>query len=279
MKTDSHTSKLLVLSEQVYRALLILYPADFHHEYAQHMLQVFRDIGRDVYLQGGASKLANWWAATLFDLVQTVIEERRKVNFMMSQTKFIQWSGRFFILGGIFFVLSSVSQLQPTSSNVFDGVHQLSLYALVPGMALIMLGLFGIWLRYKADMHLFGKISLVTALIGAGIMTFGWLFTLTAGNGFWDLFMVGWLIQLAGQSVFGGFAVNTRLLPKWNFALLIGSASPLTVVVLVLSSQQSASGVNWAAFAILLLIGVGWLLTGWALNNQPATTLQSPVSA
>ena len=49
MKTHSQASKLLVLSERVYGALLILYPADFCYEYAQHMLQVFRDIGRDAY--------------------------------------------------------------------------------------------------------------------------------------------------------------------------------------------------------------------------------------
>jgi hypothetical protein len=279
MKTDSQSPKLLTLSERAYRTLLILYPADFRDEYGQQMVQVFRDVCRDVYRHGGANELANWWATAVFDLVQAVIAERRKVNLIMSQAKFIQWTGWLFILGGTFFAVSSIGQLQPTSSNVFDGVHQLSLYALVPGMVLIMLGLFGVWLRYKVDMHLFGKISLIAALIGAVIMSFGWLFTLTAGNGYWNVFMIGWLIQLMGQSVFGGFATTTHLLPKWNFALLIGSGFPLTVVVLVLSSQTAASSVNWVAFAILLLIGIGWLMTGWALNSQPSSALRPAINA
>lgn len=274
MKIDLHVPKLLVLSERVYRALLILYPADFRQDYGQYMAQVFRDVCRDVYRCGGASELLKWWAATLFDLVQTVIEERRKVSFMMSQTKFIQWSGWLFIFGGIFFAAGSVSQLQSNSGIRFDGVYQLSLYALVPAMALIMLGLLGILLRYKANMVLFGKLALLTAIVGAGVTSIGWLFALAAVNGSYNVFMIGWLVHLAGHSVFGGFAMTTHLLPKWNFALLIGSAFPLTVVVLGLGSQQTASGVNWATFVMMILISIGWLLTGWALNSQPDTSIQ-----
>ena len=116
MKTDSHTPKLLALSEQLYRTLLILYPVDFRQEYGQPMLQVFRDRCRDVYRQGGARELVHWWATTLFDLIETVIVERRKKGFMMSQSKLMQWSGWLFMLGGIFFTLSSISQLQWVSS-------------------------------------------------------------------------------------------------------------------------------------------------------------------
>jgi hypothetical protein len=128
-------------------------------------------------------------------------------------------------------------------------------------------------------LNLFGKLSLLTALVAAGVTAIGLLLTLVVGNDFWNLFMVGWLVQVAGHTVFGGFAVTTHLLPRWNFALLIGSALPLTVVVLVLSSQQAISGTNWAAFAMLLLIGIGWLLTGWALNSQPDASIQQVTGA
>lgn len=277
MKKDSHTSKLLVLSVQLYRTLLILYPADFRQEYGQPMLQVFRDGFRDVYRQGGVWELAHWWVAILFDLIETVIVEHRKAGLMMSQAKLIRWTGWLFLLGGIFFLASGVGQLQLASSNVSDGLNQLSLYALVPGMVLVMLGLLGLWLRYNLTMNLFGKLALLVTLLGAAIMSFGWLLTLLLAGGFWSVFMVGWLIQLAGQSVFGGFAVTTHLLPKWNFTLLIGSAFPLTVVVLGLRGDPSTFGLNGAAFVILLLIGSGWLLTGWALNSQPDMSVQPVV--
>lgn len=265
MNNKYRASQLLSLSERVYCALLVLYPADFRREYGQHMTQVFRDVCRDVYGRGGRQELMNWWVAALFDLVKTVITERRKVSFSMSQAKFIQWSGWLCIFGGIFFAAGSLGQLQPSSGSALP----LSLYALVPGMALVMLGMIGIFLRYKSKMELFGKLSLLTALIGAGVTAIGWLLTLTAVNGFWNVFILGWMVQLMGQTVFGGFATTTRLLPKWNWALLIGSGLPLTIVVVGLGSRQMTSGANWAVFVMLLLIGIGWLLTGWALNSQP----------
>src|SRR5690606_40033090 len=68
---------------------------DFHVTGVQTCaLPIFRDVCRDVYRQGGAGELVKWWVATCFDLLQTVITERRKGSFIMSETRFIQWSGR-----------------------------------------------------------------------------------------------------------------------------------------------------------------------------------------
>lgn len=269
MKTAPQPSRLLILSESVYRTLLVLYPADFRQQYGRHMTQVFRDVCRDAYRQGGAEALVYWWAAALFDLLQTVISERRKVSFTMSKDKFIQWSGWFCIFGGIFFAASSISQLQSGSQT-----NNLSIAALIPGMILITLGLLGIFLRYNAHIHLFGRLALLATLIGAAIASIGWLLLVTVGDSLWNVFIIGWLLYLMGHSVFGGFAANTHLLPKWNFALLIGSGLPLTIVVLGLGRQETASSANWGTFAMLLLIGIGWMVTGWALNSQPAASLQ-----
>jgi hypothetical protein len=273
MKTDPRSSRLLIVSERAYRALLVLYPAEFRDEYGKHMAQVFRDSCRDVYRHGGAEALLQWWLAALLDLVLTVISERRKVNLTMSQSKFIHWSGWFCIFGGIFFAASSLSQLLQSPGMRSDSLYRLSLLAFVPGMTFIALGLLGIFLRYKAQLHLFGTLSLLTALIGACITAVGWLLTLAGSDNFWNVFMLGWLLYLAGHSVFGGFATTTHLLPKWNFALLIGSALPLTV--LVLFGQQVTSGANWPQFAMLLLIGIGWLMAGAALNSQTAQSTQA----
>jgi len=139
-------------------------------------------------------------------------------------------------------------------------------------MALITLGMLGMFLRYRAHIKLFGKLALLATLTGAGVATIGWLLTLIAGDNFWNLFITGLLLYLGGHTVFGGFAATTHLLPKWNYALLIGSGLPLTVVVL------GFSNVNWSAFAVLLLIGIGWMLTGWALNSKPVESMQ-PLTA
>jgi len=279
MNTTLKSTRLLTLSERVYRALLILYPSKFRRDYGQHMAQVFRDVCRDAYRQGGAFKLANWWATALLDLLETVIAEHRKVDFSMSKARFIQWSGWLCILGGLFFALSSISQLQPGSHDTFDGVYQLSVTAIVPGMALITLGLLGMFLRYNSAMNLFGKLALLAALIGAAVTAFGWLLTLTGGN-FYSVFMVGLLLYLAGHTVFGGFATTIHLLPKWNFALLIGSALPLTLIMLSFANQpQEVYGANWGGFAMLMLVSIGWVLTGIALNSKPAASIQVVTAA
>ena len=272
MKTEPPAIQLLALSKQVYYALLVLYPADFRREYGQHMAQIFGDVCRDAYCQGGAWALAYWWVAALFDLLQTVISEHRKVISTMSQARFIQWSGWLCILGGIFFTASSTSQLLVGSQT-----YQLSIAALIPGMALIVLGMVGIFLRYNAHLNLFGKLSLLATLIGAGMAAIGWLLTLAVANTFWNMFIGGLLLYLAGHTVFGGFAATTHLLPKWNYALLIGSALPLTLVMLGFSNQRGLSGASWGLFVMLLLIGIAWMLTGWALNSKPTTASSPPV--
>ncbi|MEO8612616.1 MAG: hypothetical protein ABI690_32265 [Chloroflexota bacterium] len=268
MNTNPRASHLLILSERVYRALLILYPANFRRDYGQHMAQVFRDVCRDRYRQGGAEALAKWWAAALFDLLQTIISEHRKAGFTLSKDKFIHWSGWLCIFGGVFFAASSLSQLQTGSQT-----YSLSIAAVVPGLVFITLGLLGIFLRYNPHINLFGRLALLATLIGAAIATVGWLLTITISSDLWGIFLVGWLVYLAGHSVFGGFAATTRLLPKWNYAMLIGSALPLTILVLWFD-KQATTGADWGAFAMFLLIGIGWLVTGVALNSQPSPSLQ-----
>jgi len=69
---------LIALAERLYRALLFLYPAKYRHEYGALMVQVFRDMSRDSYHRRGVLGLALWWWATFFDLIRTVIEQRRE---------------------------------------------------------------------------------------------------------------------------------------------------------------------------------------------------------
>ena len=190
----------------------------------------------------------------------------------MSQAKFIQWSGWFCIFGGIFFAASSLSQLQPGAQT-----NTLWITAVVPGLVLITLGMLGIFLRYNAHLNLFGRLALLAALAGSTVATAGWLLSGTVNSSLWNIFLMGWLLYLAGHSVFGGFAATTHLLPKWNYAMLIGSALPLTILVLWFDRQQT-SGADWGAVAMFLLIGIGWIVTGWALNSRPTVSAQ-PITA
>lgn len=67
----------LSLSIQVYRKLLLLYPAEHRQTYGTLMVQVFRDSCRDACRQEGAGGLARVWIRTLLDAIPSLMVEYR----------------------------------------------------------------------------------------------------------------------------------------------------------------------------------------------------------
>lgn len=63
------------VSERIFRALLLAYPASFRADFGQQMAQTFRDQLRATR-SGGASRVVWLWARTLSDIASTAIQER-----------------------------------------------------------------------------------------------------------------------------------------------------------------------------------------------------------
>ena len=62
-----------MVSERVYRALLVAYPSEHRGEYGAPMVQLFRDrMRRD----GGGLKTVAVWVQIIFDLVSSAFKER-----------------------------------------------------------------------------------------------------------------------------------------------------------------------------------------------------------
>lgn len=289
---------MLRVSERAYRALLMLYPRAFRREYGGQMLQLFRDVCRDAVRQGGASALMRWWGTALFDLLQTVVAEHRKVWVKMgsiTRQSFIQWSGRSFIIAGAFFIAGAFGQLQPGAAA---WVAMMTVYMAFLGTSMIAYGLSGMFVRFNTQLNMFGRLALLAALIGALAAAVGWALIVLAPGSFFGVLMAGWMLHLMGVSVFGGYAVTTHLLPRWNFALLIGSAFPLLISLYIFQGITSltqavttgdstnvtflyifpgfvTNGMNLGAFAVMLLIGVGWLVTGVALERKSDAAAQT----
>src|SRR5581483_684197 len=68
--------KIIALSETVYRKLLRLYPAAHRREYAEQMVQLFRDQCRDAWRAGHSSGVVKFWLRVLPDLGKTSAIER-----------------------------------------------------------------------------------------------------------------------------------------------------------------------------------------------------------
>lgn len=107
-------SRWIALSEEVYAALLILYPADYRHEYSWLMRQVFRDVSRERYQKQGWMGVVFWWCRTILDLTITVIQERRRMRIMLTKATFIQFAGVLLALGRR---VQRSSGIQPVSAR------------------------------------------------------------------------------------------------------------------------------------------------------------------
>jgi hypothetical protein len=65
------------VSVGVYRALLLLYPASFTHEFGEPMVGAFRDLAEDAEAEGGLFGLMGVWPGVLWDLVCSAAEQHR----------------------------------------------------------------------------------------------------------------------------------------------------------------------------------------------------------
>jgi len=77
-------SHALILSDRVYRRLLVAYPAEFRQRYGPEMAQVFRTSCRASYHASGAGGVVRLWLPTLWDWAWTAVRERFSVLFRRS---------------------------------------------------------------------------------------------------------------------------------------------------------------------------------------------------
>ncbi|BAC89142.1 ABC transporter permease [Gloeobacter violaceus] len=65
--------------ERIFEGLLKLYPTEFQQEYADEIVQVFREQHRELSRQGGGALLVRWWMSTAFDLGVTAVKEQMQM--------------------------------------------------------------------------------------------------------------------------------------------------------------------------------------------------------
>lgn len=268
------TTPVILLSERIYRALLILYPADYRREYGWLMVQVFRDVCRETYSQHGIAGIALWWCSTFLDLALTAFEQRRKTGVVMSKASFIRFSGVLLIMGGIGIALASFSQLQPGSHYTYRGIYQLLIFMLLPGFLLLGLGLFGLALHYGKTAGSLVQFLLIGYGIGALLITFGFAVA-QLNDSLWKVAEAGFVLFGVSGSVFG-------LLHLWMPLLPVHRVLPLLVIVpfalqlLRLFPSSDGYDPDWMFFVVFLLIGAGWVIVGYNVHKQLHRSVASP---
>lgn len=266
MTTNTPSPLPLALSVSVYRCLLILYPAEFRRDYGALMLQIFRDMSREHYHYRGAAGLVYWWCRTLLDLALTVIEQHRKVRFMMSKSTFVQLTGILLVMGGALSGIAAFSQLQPDDHYSYYGIYQLLLLLLAPGWLLSGLGCFGLALRYDQALGMPGRWTLYLTGIGLLVMAIGVVGT-SIQDSLWNIWMAGGILHTIGLTAFGLLHVRKPTLPVFR-ALPLQIAGGWLVIWLGILRTDSQTTNNTLSFLLFVGMGLAWLAIGLAVNRQ-----------
>ena len=264
-------SRLIALTDALYRRLLVLYPASFRDEYGTEMAMVFRDAIRAAARRDGAAGVLKVLGATLVDLGVTALTERLEEGFDMSKNAFVRYSGLAGVLGGM--VLLLMWYVEFWGGRVEGSLLEpyLPFYAL--GLTAGTIGLFALTAEDEG-INSAGRIGLgllalsgVMMVLGTGLMV--WL-AMDIG---WTVWMAGLLIHPIGLVLFGIDAMRLNALPRWNATpLSIGTACLLCTIGILLSSWQNRPPYF---FLFLLTLGAGWVVLGLILWLSPP---QAPVS-
>jgi hypothetical protein len=257
---------LIALSERIYRALLVLYPAEYRREYGALMLQVFRDMSRDTYRRQGINGIALWWCTTLLDLTLTVIEQRRKVRFGMSKSSFIQLTGILLMVGGAFWGLAAFSQFQPDDHYTYYGVYQVLMWLLAPGFLLVGMGCIGLALRYEQALGRLGQWTLYLTSIGTLVMAVG-LVASQMQDSLWNIWLVGGILHTIGLTAFGLLHVRKPVMPIFR-ALPLQIAAGWLVLGSGVFRPFPQTTFNLLMFFMFFGMGLAWLAIGRVVHRQ-----------
>ncbi len=266
-----YTPSLIATSERIYTALLILYPTSYRRDYGPQMVQVFRDMSRDMYARQGVAGIARWWCATLLDLVRTTVEQWGKVRFAMSRTLLMQLTGILLIVGGACAALASISQLQPGSHYTYRDLYQLSMWMIMPTYLLLGSASFGLALRYGTPVGQIGRLALIVMGIGGLLMAVVFVPAMLVDS-LWMVMMAGLLTHTIGTLLFGCLHLWKPVLPVFRWLPLLAGAAPLLMFFGILRTS-AGNGADLGTFAYLVIFGAVWIVIGLSVQRQQARSL------
>ena len=246
MNQNAKEPSPVAFSISLYVLLLAAYPSGFRHEYGPHMAQVFRDCCLRSYRQAGLPGMLNLWILTLIDFIKSVLEEHIQRGIHMSKSTFIRLSGWALALGAVTFMIVIISSARDVpeyhpnnylSSPIDLYFEYATLYLLPASMLLWVIGMIGIFFRFKDEGSVMAKYSPILGIIGAALsflITLSWSLeiSLTSSELDWWMFIGSLSMYFLALVFFGIASIRDQLLPRWN-ALPIIAGSWLLILWLL----------------------------------------------
>jgi hypothetical protein len=260
----------LIFTLRLYRALLIVYPAEFRERYGSLMVQVFRDCSLRALHESGVAGMPLLWSRILIDTLQTAIEEHSQRGVDMSKEKFFKLSGWAMIIGPLIFLIGGWAKNRPPYVSYAVSSMPIDRYAIpaatpliVGGLIFMSLGIFGLLLRYTPNLDGAGILLGVGALAGLASACGAAIVAVYDQSPWWELFILGLAGQYLALSIFGFITIRRRLLPYWNGLPLLALWFP---VAFFLSSglvpwEITLNVLAWLwLLSCLMFAGLGYLL-------------------
>jgi hypothetical protein len=133
--TPATHARLLVLSDRLYRRLLIVYPPTFRQRHGPAMAQLFRDICRDALHQRGWRGLLVAWTGALTDLVASaIVQDLAERGRPLAAAPLPRLAGLLAIAGSLAWAtlyILSLLHVAPTRAEPYAA----ALALLLPGLA------------------------------------------------------------------------------------------------------------------------------------------------
>jgi hypothetical protein len=272
MSGRSASARLLVtISNHCYRALLILYPRAFRHEFGPHMVQAFGDVCRHVESERGAAGILSLWVPIARDLAVSALHERLLEGSPMprlSRSMVVRAGGAAALLGGTLMMLSLLAH-----------PHGLARAAVPGSIACLILGVVGLHALLWRHEGRLGAIGFV--LVGVGL-ALGFIGMAGSALGVLDPNPLAPIINTgehaglvfigAGMLLWGVVALRTKALGRW-------SVMPLVIGLLGLSGIVFLNPDAFAAVeqsVVPLVFAACWIPLGYALLTRRIAAFDVP---
>ena len=269
-------------SARLYRLLLAAYPARFRREYAEPMVQAFRDCCRDAQRRG-VRELAQVWLLALRDLLATAPRERGAAIWHVMAPPLSRWSGPAAILGGSLWAATALAWIQPDADYAGPTSGPGGLYAVTnalfsPAALLLLVGLVGLQARRVGGSGWLAKLGFVLASCGAALIVAtnilaGWLHLPPWWWSWWYVVTPGGSLLFAGLVFFGIATVRANGLARWRELPLVLGLLGWSTFYLPGSYRDLPTVAAWVSF------GLGWVLLGAVLWSGTPGETEPPLAA
>jgi hypothetical protein len=254
------------VSEQIYRALLHLYPGAFRDRFGDEMVQLFGDLLRDARA-GRSGGVVGTWLRTIGDLVATaplehLRRDRTVARSLAAPTTATRALGIIGILGGLFLVIALVPGL-PWSAAVFN----LRLAFFNAGAITVAVAL----LRRRDD----GSRVLASGAAAVVILANAWYLVMTLlfigrpqppepDPEFRPLYFYAAVALWVADAIYGLVALRIGVVSRLaSLALAVGALLALTGVGgLGFTSGPLAGIIEPLTTVGIVLVGLGWIGLG-----------------